>query len=86
MPCLYHLYEENAQDFLESNLERRLTPMELYRMRYALTENDDVFSAVCDMMYHAGKDAIDNSKGQWNHIDRDFQNGVNVFEDLNCKE
>ena len=85
MSCLYHLCEENAQVFLEDNLGRKLTPIEIYRIKYAFIENQTVACAVMDMMYHAGKDAIDNSNGQWDQIDADFKKGINVFDDLNCK-
>ena len=84
--CLYHLYEENAQNFIEENLGRRLTEVELYRMRYALIESDCAFPALCDLIYDAATDAMDNSTGQWNGIDADFENGINVFVHLNCKE
>lgn len=84
--CLYHLHEETAQSFIEDNLGRRLTDVELYRIRYSLIEGDGAFPALCDMIYHAALEAMDNTKGQWNGIDDDFKNGINVFEHLNCKE
>lgn len=86
MPCLYHLDEEFTQQFLEDNLNRRLTPIELNRIKQVFYENDDVYWALMDVMYHAGKDAIDNSKGQWDSIDEDFKNGKTVFTHLDCKE
>lgn len=86
MSCLYHLDEEFTQDFLEANLGRRLTPKEIYRMKYALLENDSANFAIMDMMYYAGKDAIDNSEGQWDKIDEDFEKDIQVFLDLECKE
>lgn len=86
MPCLYHLDEEYVQDFLEPNLGRRLTPKEIYRMKYALIDNDQIDGARMDMMYLAGKDAIDNSEGQWDEIDEDFEKDIPFFMDLECKE
>lgn len=86
MSFLYHLDEEYVQDFLEANLGRRLTPKELYRMKHALIDNDQVDFARMDMMYYAGKDAIDNSDGQWNKIDEDFEKDIPFFMDLECKE
>ncbi|MBT3230416.1 hypothetical protein HN358_01345 [Candidatus Uhrbacteria bacterium] len=86
MDCLFYLWEDYAQDFLEANLDRRLSPLELNRMKMALIENEKVDSAVMDMMYHAGKDAIDNSDGQWDDIDEDFKNGKGVLDNWLCKE
>lgn len=86
MSCLFHLYEENAQSFLEDNLGRCLTPVEINRMKLALLENDRAQFALMDMMYMAGEDAQDNKDGRWDEIDKDFSNGVNLFPDLICKE
>ena len=83
---LYHIHEETAQNFFEGNLGRRLTEKELYRMRYSFSENDDVFLEICDVMYEAGKAALNNTDGQWDEIDKEFDSGINVFKDLNCKE
>lgn len=84
--CVFHLFEENVQDFLESNLGRRLTPMEINRMKLTVYENGQAQSAAMDLMYCAGKDAIDNTDGRWDHIDKDFLAGDRVFGNLSCKE
>jgi hypothetical protein len=84
--CLYHLHEETAQQFIKDNFDRRLTDKELYRMRYTFFESEDVFLELCDVIYEATKAALDNTDGQWDKIDKEFDNGINVFKDLNCKE
>jgi len=86
MSCLFHLYEENVQSFLEANVGRNLTPIELNRIKLALLENERAQFALMDMMYSAGEDAMDNKDARWDEIDRDFSNGVNLFPDLICKE
>ncbi len=84
--CVFHLFEENVQDFLESNLGRRLTPKEINRMKVTVYENGHAQSAAMDLMYCAGKDAIDNTDERWDHIDKDFLAGDRVFGNLSCKE
>lgn len=79
MDCLFQLFEENAQNFLEANLGRELTPMEMNRMKLALIENEDAQLGLMDMMYFAGKEAMDNTNGQWDDIDKDFSAGIYVL-------
>jgi hypothetical protein len=84
--CVFHLFEENVQDFLEANLGRRLTPMEINRMKLTVYENGDAQQAVAILMYCAGEDAIDNTNERWDHVDKDFLAGNHVFGNLSCKE
>lgn len=81
MNCLFQLFEENAQDFLDANLGRELTPMEINRMKLALIEDEGAQLGLMDMMYCAGKEAIDNTNGQWDDIDKDFLVGISVSTD-----
>lgn len=80
------MYKETAQDFLEDNLGRRLTLLELNRMKYILLENEDLDQIKMDMMYIAGNDAIDNSNNRWEYVDAEYRKGVDHLNHLNCKE
>ena len=86
MNWVFLLCEETFQSFAESNLDRKLTNVELNRLRLSFTDNDDAQWQLMNMMFAAGADAIDNSKGQWNDIDDDFKNGIKIFDNLICKE
>lgn len=86
MSCLFQLHEENVQDFLQDNLGRRLTKKELNRIKMAFLENDDIQWMLADIMYTAGKDAINNADDRWSVIDKDFADGKELFPELNCKE
>lgn len=86
MSCLHHLYKENIQDFLENNLGRQLTPLELNRMKCALIENEDINHLKMDIIHLAGMDAIENQGNRWEHVDADFIKKNDSFSHLNCKE
>jgi len=86
MSCIFHLHEESAQYFLEDNLDRRLPQLAPNRMKLALSEYSRAQSALMDMMYSAGKDALDNADGQWDEKDKDFLSNAPLFPDLSCKE
>lgn len=83
MDWLHIIWAENFQQFAADNLGRELTDVELNRMRWAFIEHD---WHLMDLMHDAGKDAMDNTEGQWDHIDDDYRNGKPLFNNLICKE
>ncbi|MFH1711898.1 MAG: hypothetical protein ABH846_01530 [Patescibacteria group bacterium] len=83
MEWLHIIWTENFQQFAADNLGRELTDIELNRLRWAFIEHD---WHLADLMYSAGKDAMDNTKEQWDSIDENFKNGKPLFDNLICKE
>ena len=86
MNCLYTLYEEDAQDFLKEHFGRKLTRLELYRMKYVLHKHQEIDSLIHEIIDTAGCDAIDNSDDRWICVDEEFHEGIDSFAYLNCKE
>lgn len=85
MNCLHHITEEFVQDFCASNFGRKLTIKELNRMRYSLSENDDVQWSLFEMIHVAIENALENSSEQWNLVDSRLENGELSYSWL-CKD
>jgi len=83
MDWLHIIWTETFQQFASDNLGRELTDIELNRLRWAFIDHNWHLD---DLMYEAGKDAMDNTEGQWDSIDEDFKNGKPLFGNLICKE
>jgi len=83
MDWLHIIWVENFQHFAADNLGRELTDVELNRLRLTLIDHNWHLD---DLMYEAGKDAMDNTEGRWDSVDKNFKEGKPVFANLICKE
>ena len=66
----FSIYQEYIQSFVESNLGRNLTPVEMKRMPCALFENGMAEQGLLNAIYLAAKDAMDNENDRWNSYDK----------------
>jgi 3-oxoacyl-[acyl-carrier-protein] synthase III len=79
---IFYILEETAQDFLESNIGRRLTSLEINRMTIAVFESLTIVHSAADIMYEAAREAIDNTEGKWDEVDKDFLAGNSTIHKL----
>ena len=72
-PLFWPISSELAQQEAEQEIERRLTDIELNRLKEMFYDDDDVMWKRAEMIRDAALVAIDNSNGQWEHLDKDFE-------------
>ena len=72
-PLFWPISSELVQQEAEQEIKRRLTDIELNRLKEMFYDDDDLMWKRMEMIRDAVLVAIDNSKGQWEGLDKDFE-------------